>query len=497
MSTEAAGWLISRNPATGEELGRFQSTDADSIAGLVDHSRLVANDWKRRPLRKRIEAIRQWWAILSRDAEPLADAIRAEIGKPRPEAQMEVTAALDAIRWIVKNARSTLADSRIGTGWQWAALMSPARLRWAPVGLAGIIGTWNYPVLLDAPAIAGALVAGNAVAWKPSELCIGVADRLRSTLAEAGVPDGLVVTLFGGPDVGRSLVASKIDKAFFTGGVGNGRSIAAALAARGIPMVAELSGFDPAIILPDAPMEATVRALTWAAFVGTGQTCVSIKRVIVIGDPKPWIDAINASARSLRVGDPARSDVDVGPLISQAAREKFHQTIVGATAAGATIAAGGKPIDGPGAFYEPTVLLASDHTPENVLEGVFGPVIVIRSVKDEQEAVEAANAGTFGLAASVWGRDRTRARAVADRLEVGMVTINDAVTPSGLAAAPFGGVKASGFGRVRGVLGLREFTAPQVIHERSPGGLRLHLFPYSDRLGKVFAFYRRLFHPRA
>ena len=205
--------------------------------------------------------------------------------------------------------------------------------------------------------------------------------------------------------------------------------------------MAELSGFDPAIVLPDAPLESTARALTWASFVGAGQTCVAVKRVYVVGDPAPWAEALAAKARALRVGDPAAGPVDVGPMISAEARDRFHATIGAAVAAGARVLAGGSPVEGPGSFYPPTVLLADTPGAESALAGCFGPVVVVRGVADAEAAVEAANAGPFGLSASVWGRDLRLARSLAVRLEAGTVAVNEAVTTSAHASAPFGGLQ--------------------------------------------------------
>jgi acyl-CoA reductase-like NAD-dependent aldehyde dehydrogenase len=268
------------------------------------------------------------------------------------------------------------------------------------------------------------------------------------------------------------------------------------LAARGLPALAELSGFDAAIVLPDAPIATTARALAWGAFVGTGQTCVAVKRLYVVGEARPWAEALAEHARRLRVGDPATKDVDLGPMISEAARDRFDATIQATVAAGARIVHGGAPLDGPGWFYAPTVLLAESEAPEAVLAGAFGPVVLVRGVRDADAAVAAANATPFGLSASVWSRDRRVARVLARRLDAGMVAVNDAVTPSAHASAPFGGVKASGFGRTRGTLGLREFTQPQALQVRAPGGFRPQLFPYTDRLEQILRVYRGLFHPR-
>ncbi|WP_435018351.1 aldehyde dehydrogenase family protein [Tundrisphaera sp. TA3] len=492
---EADDALVARNPATGAVLGRASPTDPDDVAGIVERARVAQQDWGRTSHRERREALRRWWRILARDSDAWALAIRDAIGKPSNEAMGEVLAALDAVRWTVLNSGKALADQRIGPGWQRAMLIPPARLRWMPVGVVGMIGTWNYPLYLNAPPIAQAVAAGNAVVWKPSELAAGLGVKLQQSIDEAGFPSGLVAAVHGGPEVGRALVASRIDQGMFTGGVEAGRSIIGELGRRGIPCVAELSGFDPAVVLPDAPLPSTARSLTWAAFVGAGQACVAVKRIYVIGDASPWADALAAGAAALRVGDPTAGNVDLGPMISASARDRFQAMIERAVAAGGRILVGGRPAEGPGWFYPPTVLLASDGGPEAALAGCFGPVVVVRGVPDDEAAVSAVNASPYGLSASVWGRDRGRADRIARRLEAGMVSINDAVTYSAHAAAPFGGLKASGFGRVGGVAGLRGLAQPQVIHARSPGGFRPQLFPYSDRLAGLMTLYRRWFHP--
>jgi acyl-CoA reductase-like NAD-dependent aldehyde dehydrogenase len=183
-------------------------------------------------------------------------------------------------------------------------------------------------------------------------------------------------------------------------------------------------------------------------------------------------------------------------MISIDARERFHATIQKAIAVGAKVLTGGTPIEGLGSFYPPTVLISETREAEAVLAGCFGPVVLIRGVADAEAAIEAANAGPFGLSASVWARDLRLARSVALRLEVGTVAINEAVTTSAHAGAPFGGCKSSGYGRIRGVVGLRELAQSRVVHTRKPGGFRPHLFPYGPLMLKIFAGYRRIFHPR-
>lgn len=496
MVSANAECLIVRNPASGAELGRVPITPDEQVPEVVARARLAQANWRCTSWSERQEALRRWWQILARDAELWADRIRAEVGKPRIEALAgDVIPALDAIRWTVKHAGRTVADQRIGPGWQRWLLIPAGTLRWQPFGVIGMIGTWNFPLLLNAPPIAQALAMGNAIVWKPSEYAALTGLLLQESLDEAGFPAGLVSTICGGPELGRALVEAKLDKGMFTGGIENGRRVIGALAQRGIPAIAELSGFDPAIVLPDAPLESTARALAWGAFVGCGQACVAIKRVLVIGDPAPWAKALSVRAQRLRVGDPESDHVDLGPMISESARGRFHGMVQDAVAAGARIMCGGAPSPGPGAFYPPTVLLAHSADAEAPLAGAFGPVVLVRGVPSPDDAVAAANAGPFGLAASVWGRDRAAAARLARRVNAGMVAVNDAVTPSAHAAAPFGGMKASGFGRTKGALGLREFAQPQILHVKPPGGFRPQLFPYGGFLERLLAVYRRMFHP--
>lgn len=494
MSVVSQGPLIVRNPATGEEIGRIEPTSPASVDSVVQRARRAQAAWRETSWPERRAWLERWAGRLAREAGDWAEAIVAEVGKPRGEAMAEVATSLDAIRWTVRRGGRSLAGERLGAGHQRWLLIPPASVGYRPFGVIGILGTWNYPLFLNAPAIAQALAAGNAVVWKPSELAPLAGQRLQRSLEASGLPEGLVAAVFGGPEVGKALIGSELDKGMFTGGIENGRRVLGDLARRGLPGMAELSGFDPAIVLPDARPEAVLRPLAWAAFVGAGQTCVAVKRLYVVGDPHPWAAALADAARSLRLGDPRSSAIDVGPLISSEARDRFDHRVRAAVSAGARVLTGGEPRPGPGWFYPPTVLLADSADPEAALEGVFGPVVLVRGMAEAGAAVAAANSSRFGLAASVWGRDLRVARAVASRLEAGIVTINDAVLPTGHASAPFGGVKASGFGRIKGVHGLREFVQPQAVQARRHRGLRPQCFPYSAPLERLLRWYIRIFH---
>jgi acyl-CoA reductase-like NAD-dependent aldehyde dehydrogenase len=491
MSTE----LTCRSPATGAEIGRVPVTAVDLVPAIVARARQAQARWAATDLKQRRTLLAHWCKILARDTDAWADLIRDEVGKPRSEALAgDLLSTLDSIDWTVRHGAQALRARRFGPGRQRFLQISNGRLEYRPYGVVGIIGTWNYPLFLNAPVIAQALLAGNAVVWKPSELAPLSGLRLQRSLEEAGAPVGLVTAVFGGPEQGHALVKSDINKGMFTGGVINGRRVLAALAARGIPAVAELSGFDAAIVLPDAPLVSTVKALAWSAFVGAGQTCVAVKRVIVVGDPAPWAEALATLAKTLRVGDPGAGVVDIGPLISESARTKVHELVRAAVEAGAEILSGGEPATGSGWFYPPTVLKAEAKA-EAALAGVFGPVVTVRGAADVETAVRAVNSSAYGLAASVWGRDVRAARKVAARIEAGTVTVNEAVSPTMHASAPFGGVKASGFGRTHGPIGLHEFSQTHVVFSRRAGGFRPHLFPYHTLpVDSFLRLYRRMFH---
>lgn len=492
-------WIAAINPANGQEIERVPTTPAEDVAGLVARSKAAQASWGNLTWQERRSFLSRLHAILSRDSDAWALAIRDAIGKPRAEALAEVVSTLDSLRWTVKHAGKALADEWIGPGWQRFLMMPTAHMRWMPLGVVGMIGTWNYPLFLNMPTIAQALAAGNGVVWKPSELAAGIGRKLQAAFDEAGFPNGLVTTVQGRSDVGNALLNAGIAKGLFTGGVENGRRVLGELGRLGIPGVAELAGFDPALVLPDAPREATIPSLLWASFIGSGQTCIAVKRAIIVGDrswARSWAEELASLARSLRVGDPASNHVDVGPMISQAARERFHGMIEATVAAGAEVLHGGKPLPGPGSFYAPTVLWTESDAAEAALAGCFGPVILVRPATDIDHAISIANGSPFALGASVWGKDVARAQQVARRVEAGMVVVNDAVSPCAHAGAPFGGGKASGFGRVHGTLGLLEFAQPQALYHRAAGGFRPQLFPYNDRFIRLLHFYRRLFHRR-
>ena len=475
------------------------NTPASLVRTLAEELAARQPAWSQSGWTHRQSLLTRLHGILTRDADAWVDLIVEEIGKPRIEAETEVLATLDAALWTIRKSGRLLRDQTYSPGWQRWLLMTKATVHHRPYGLIGMIGTWNYPLLLNAGPIFQALATGNSVIWKPSEFATRTGKKLQDALTEAGLAPGVAATVYGGPLVGQALISAPLRKAVFTGGTTAGRRVLADLAARGIPALAELSGYDAAIVQASLPVESTVPALAWGAFVGAGQTCVAIKRIYVVGDPKPWAEALGCYADSLTVGAPSEGSFDLGPLISIEAKRRFLNQVQQAIEAGAQIMgqkANSNLHDG-AALCRPYVLLSESPKAEHCLEGIFGPVVVVRGVPDLETAISAVNSSEFGLAASLWGHNTRELAAIAPRLDVGMVTINDAVTAAGHMTAPFGGLKASGFGRTRGEAGLMEFVQPQAVHQRRPGGFRPQLYPYqknTPRLFRLLRVYKNLFH---
>jgi acyl-CoA reductase-like NAD-dependent aldehyde dehydrogenase len=329
----------------------------------------------------------------------------------------------------------------------------------------GIISPWNYPFSIPTTESVAALVAGNAVILKPSEFTTLCALKLRDLLHEAGVPRDVFQVVSGFGDVGAALIESAIDKLIFTGSVATGKRVGEAAAKKLLPAVLELGGKDAMIVLDDANVEIASAAAVWGGFVNAGQTCLSVERCYV---SRKLYDRFVASCvertKALRVGNGADAETEVGPMIHEQQLRIVEAQIEDARANGATVLTGGTrlPELGPN-FYAPTVVVGVDHSMRLMREETFGPVLPIVPFESDDDAVGLANDSEFGLAASIWTRDRQRGEAIARRLNAGTVMINDVVSCFGIAEAPHGGVKASGIGRTHGRLGLDEVVRTKFV----------------------------------
>jgi acyl-CoA reductase-like NAD-dependent aldehyde dehydrogenase len=478
--------VSSVNPATEEVLCEFECADESEVQAAVARACEAQREWAEIGVRRRIAVMREFQRRLLEKKSEIAEAITREAGKPVAEAlTTEVLVVLDAARFLIENAFRLLRDEALPHG-SLAAKLKRGRLVREPYGVIGIISPWNYPFSIPATETLAALVAGNTVVLKPSEFSSLVALELQSLLHAAGVPRDVFQVVVGDGATGAALVHSKIDKLVFTGSVASGKRIAAAAAERLLPIVLELGGKDPMLVLDDADIDVASSAAVWGAFMNAGQTCLSVERCYVHRSLyEKFLGSCVEKANKLRVGNGLELDTDVGPMIRERQLQIVQAHVEDAVTRGARLLAGGSRLPELGKnFYKPTVLADVTHAMRIMREETFGPVLPVMVVDSEEEAIRLANDSEFGLAASVFTRDNGRGERVARKLQAGTVMVNDVISCFGISEAPHGGVKSSGVGRTHGRFGLEEMVRLKYLDvDRMPGMKKVWWYSY----GAAFA----------
>ncbi len=508
--------IQSINPATGELLAEFPSATAEQIRGAVQAARAAQRQWSRISVEERVRCLRRFRQELFACRHEFAELITRENGKPLAEALVaELLVTLDVAAYYARRGPAMLAPERVPHA-NPAAWLKRGSLHFAPLGVVGIIAPWNYPLSIPAGQAIPALLAGNAVVLKPSELTPLAALELARVWRRAGLPEALFAVLPGDGSSGAALLDSGIDKLIFTGSVATGEKVAAAAAGLRLPVLLELGGKDPMIVLEDADLEAAAGAALWGGLMNCGQTCISVERIYVAQPiAAAFTEALVEKCRKLKLGNGLDPDVEVGPLIRERQVRVVEEQVAEARAGGARLLAGGRRSPLGPLFYEPTVLERVEHSMRVMQEETFGPLLPVMACSSEAEAVRLANDSEFGLSASIWTRDPERGRRLAAQVQAGTVMVNDALSYFGIAEAPHGGVKASGSGRTHGRLGLMEMVRIQYVEvdllPRRPkpwwfgydgalardldGFVRLlHAPSWAARLGALPAALRSLFH---
>ncbi|HCM25630.1 MAG TPA: benzaldehyde dehydrogenase [Treponema sp.] len=457
----------SREPATGALIGNFPLSTAAEAADRIAAARAVQKDWAALAWRERSEWLGKIEKWLAGHADSLAELIGRDNGKTRIDAlAAEVLPAAMALRYYRRHGKRLLRSSRIRGG-NILMFNKVSRLRAVPYGVIGIITPWNYPFSIPFSEVVMALLAGNAVVLKVATDTLAVGAALEEAFAAAELPSGLFSYLnIPGKQAGKAFIEGGVDKLFFTGSTAVGRELAALAAPRLLPLVLELGGADAAIVRADADLDRAASGVVWAGLGNAGQSCGGVQRVLVHRSVyDAFLEKLSARVRALRVGPPLDWDSDVGCMTSVKQKRAVRDQIEACLASGARIVArsASGDLDSDDAFL-PAIVLADAGPDAPILrEEVFGPVLAVQAVDDDEQALRIAAGTPYGLTGSVWSRDRSAARALAARMNAGAVTINDHLISHGLAETPWGGFGDSGFGRTHGEAGFREMFRTQVI----------------------------------
>jgi len=453
----------STDPGSGAVVGVFPVHDADAVRSTVERARPAALAWAALGFAARKQRLDAFRGYLARRMHELADLVHRENGKPHADALLEITLAIDHLAWAAAHAAKTLGSRKVSAGM--LAANHAAYLEYQPLGVIGVIGPWNYPVYTPMGSISYALSAGNAVVFKPSEYTPAIGAWLAAAW-RAAVPDALdafqVVTGFG--DTGAALCRAGVDKLAFTGSAPTGKKVMAACAENLVPVLMELGGKDAMIVDDDADVAAAADAAVWGAMSNAGQTCIGIERVYATSAVYDrFVEAVTAQVRTLRPG--SDDEATYGPMTMPSQMDVVRRHIEDARAAGGRVVSGGTEDDAypPGGYLPPTVLLDVPETSAAVQEETFGPTLTITEVRDAEEALERANATSYGLAGSVFATSKARGLDLARRMRSGMTSVNSVLTFASVPALPFGGVGDSGFGRIHGEDGLKEFCRAKSI----------------------------------
>jgi succinate-semialdehyde dehydrogenase/glutarate-semialdehyde dehydrogenase len=488
--------LIKVDPATGEEIGRVPLLDEADVAAAVERARAAQPAWGRLSYHERARFILRAREVVLEQLEEIAKLISRETGKPVTEAiAMEIVPTLDLMHYFADHTKEILKRRRVGLG-QYNFMARTSYIVYRPLGVVGIISPWNFPWATPLDEVVMALMAGNAVVVKPSELTPFTALRIADVFKQAQLPEGLLQIVTGDGSTGAALVEAGVNKIMFTGSVNTGKRVAETAAKHLTPVVLELGGKDPMVVFEDANLENAARAAIWGAFCNSGQACASIERCYVHESiAGKFVDLVIKETKLLKQDDPSSGDIDVGAMTNERQLKIVEDHVSDAIERGAEVRTGGHRLnESRGWFHEPTVVTGVDHSMKVMRDETFGPVLPIMTFKTDEEAVLLANDSIYGLTASVFTGNLERGKRIAEQIDAGTVMINEVVYTHAVAQTPWGGVKQSGYGRTHGSLGLLELVSAQHIHVNAmPGLADVWWFPYSRRAGELFRDFARRF----
>jgi acyl-CoA reductase-like NAD-dependent aldehyde dehydrogenase len=486
------------NPATGDLISTVPVFAPEDIALAAARARAAQPAWAAMGFARRGEIFRRAQRWMFDNSARVLETVVAETGKTYEDAQLtDLGYTAVALGFWARNAVKYLRDEKVSVWDNPLNIGKRAAVRYVPVGLVGVIGPWNYPLVNSFGDCIPAMMAGNAVILKPSEVTPLSSLLMVEMLRTCGLPEGVFSVATGDGSTGAALV-SEVDSIMFTGSTRTGRKVAVAAAERLIPCSLELGGKDPMIVLADANVDRAANAAAFYSMMNGGQICISIERVYVEAPVyDEFVEKVTGQIRKLRQGPASGGEgtVDVGAVIFGPQVEIVDAHVRDAVAKGARVLTGGQRRPGKGRFYEPTVLVDVDHSMEAMTEETFGPTLPIMKVTSADEAVALANDSIYGLQASIWTRDLTKGQALARRLQSGVVTVNDALLNYTQMNLPMGGWKQSGLGTRHGAGGIRKYTKTQSLMVTRFGlDKELFMFPYKAWISRsLLAVYRLLY----
>ncbi len=458
--------IVSYNPATNKEIGRIKIFNAEEVQKAVENSREASKLWRETSFADRKRFIMQAREVILDEMDEIARLISDEMGKPVAEAfSAEIVPILDLMQYFARNTEKLLKPRKVGIGL--LGLMGrTSKIIYQPLGVIGIISPWNFPFSIPLGEVVMALMAGNTVVLKPSELTPLVGKKIGEIFEKANLPKNVLQIVTGDGKTGAALVESAPDKIMFTGSVETGKKIAANAAKNLTPVVLELGGKDPMIVFADADLEKAASGAVWGAFTNSGQACSSVERLYVEESViREFTNLIVEKTRTLRQNFGNKETTDVGSMVSENQLKIVEDHVADFEESGAKILTGGKRNSKfEGTFFEPTVISNADNSMRGMQEETFGPTLPIAVFRTEKEAINLANDTEFGLTASVWTKDISKGKRVAEKIRAGTVTVNEVLYTHGIGQTPWGGFKNSGYGRTHGLEGLMELVAPQHIH---------------------------------
>jgi acyl-CoA reductase-like NAD-dependent aldehyde dehydrogenase len=471
------------NPASGEVITSFPVHGTTEVEAALGRAREAAAWWGGLGWKERRLRLLAWKAHITRYMPRLAELVHEETGKPVADAKLEIMLAIVHLDWAAKHAEKVLGPHRVRPGL--VSINQAATLEYQPLGVVAVIGPWNYPVFTPMGSIAYALAAGNAVIFKPSELTPAVGGWLVSSMNEICPERGVLQLVTGLGETGAALARSGVNKIAFTGSAATARKVMVAAAENLTPIVAECGGKDAMLVDADADLDAAADAAAWGAMSNAGQTCIGIERVYVVdGVYQTFLEKLKERVDALRPGEDR--EASYGPMTMASQLDVIEGHVADALARdGRPVTGGLNSIRAP--YVDPVILTGVPEESRAVKEETFGPTVTVTRISDLAEGIRLANAGSYGLGSAVFTKSKKRAVEAARSLRTGMTAINAVLAFAAVPSLPFGGVGDSGFGRIHGADGLREFArAKGITRQRFKPMVNLTSFTRTDKeLDKV------------